>query len=252
MTSSPSRIAVEAAGKSNGGLFKAKTPGFCAMCGHPHAVGEPVTPFEPGDSFTDYSSLRCSTSKFICGWCTAAWHVDFTQTALKTVICSDGVFPAASNAHIAYWVLNPPSGEWIWVMGDQKRQHIVWRATVNTSSELFQIRWGELNLTVRRRQVVIAEQAARRLACAASANRKGAALKSPFIRLSRDLTEPMHGTIRRDLHAMAATDAQVKADIAVLQSCTPGELWALTAVLYATPSPQRPQAYFPKQPTSGV
>jgi CRISPR type IV-associated protein Csf1 len=132
-----------------------------------------------------------------------------------------GVFPAASNAHIAYWVLNPPSGEWIWVMGDQKRQHIVWRATVNTSSELFQIRWGELNLTVRRRQVVIAEQAARRLACAASANRKGAALKSPFIRLSRDLTEPMHGTIRRDLHAMAATDAQVKADIAVLQSCTP-------------------------------
>lgn len=243
-STSPSRIALEAAGRSPVGVLKAKCDGNCAFCGHAYLTSDLVMPFAPESSFTDYGSMRRPGSKFLCGWCAGAWNVDFTQKALKTVMCSEGVFPAASNADIAYWLTNPPKGNWVWVMGDQKRQHIVWRATVNTSQSIFQIRLGENNMTVRREHLFLAVDAARRLAVTASTGRKGAALKSPFLRLSRDLDEPAHGMVRDDLHRLAQTNVQVRADVRLMQSCTPGELWALTAMLYALPSAVRPQALF--------
>ena len=243
-TLSPSQIALEASGRKPVGVCKVKCDGSCAFCGHAYLAGELVMPFAPISSFTDYGSMKSPGSKFLCGWCAGGWHVDFTQKALKTVMCADGVFPAASNADIAYWLTNPPKGHWIWVMGDQKRQHIVWRATVNTSQEIFQIRQGENNMTVRRAYLFAAVDAAKNLADVASKGHKGSALKSPFMRLSRDLDEPLHGMIREDLHRLAQTDVQVRSDVRVLQSCTPGELWALTALLYAEPSLVRPQALF--------
>lgn len=244
MSASSSKIAVQAAGRNHAGVLKAAQPGHCAMCGQPHEAGDPVTPFAPEDSFTDYAALNRKQSKFICGWCAATWNIDFTQTALKTVMCQNGVFAAASNPDIAYWINNPPEGSWIWVMGEQQREHVVWKATVNTSREVFQVRLGENNLTVRRQKVFEAIDAARRLAAAASVGRKGAPLKSPFACLSRALVDPSHGSIRRDLHKKAKDDPQVRADIAAIQSCTPGEMWALTAMLYVKPSEQQPRRYF--------
>lgn len=243
-TMSPSRVALQSAERGPVGAFKAKNEGECAFCGHTYAAGDLVMPFAPESSFTDYGSMKRPGSKFLCGWCAGAWHVDFTQKALKTVMCPEGVFATASNADIAYWLTNPPEGNWIWVMGDQKRQHIVWRATVNTSQELFQIRHGENNMTIRRGHLFKAVDSARSLAVVASTGRKGAALKSPFMRLSRDLDEPVHGMIREDLHRLAQTDAQVEHDVRLLQSCTPGELWALTALLYAEPSGEKPKKLF--------
>jgi len=241
-TQSPSKVAIQAAGRSPVAVQQAKGHGICAMCGYPHAAGDAVVPFKPGDdSFTDYAALKGPNSDLICGWCAAAWNIDFTQRALKSVMCADGVFSAASNADIAYWLHNPPTGAWLWIMGDQQRQHIVWRATVNVSTEVFQVRQGENNMTIRRKRVFEALDAAKRLAAVASVGRKGAPFKSPFVRLSRDLDEPSHGRIRHDLHAKALTDPQVAFDVRLVQSCTPGELWALTAVLYASPNPERPR-----------
>ena len=261
MSTSPSQVAIRAAGRSHAGTFLATEAGFCAMCGQPHMVGEPVAKFVPTDSFTDFQALRKASSQLQCGWCAGMWNVDFTQKALKTVMCSEGVFPAASNADIAYWLNHPPKGEWIWVMGDQKRQHIVWRTTVNASQEVFQVRQGENMMTIRRSRLFDALHAARRLALAATELRRntalakgrkasGTAFKSPFVRLSRDLDEPLHGAIRDDLHRLAITNPTVRADVALLQSSTPGELWALTALLYAEPSPARPSPYFSSQETS--
>jgi CRISPR type IV-associated protein Csf1 len=230
---SPSQIVIKAAGRPPISVLRAKEPGVCAMCGYPHSVDDPINPFSPIDSFTDYQALKAKTSKVVCGWCTATWNADFTQKALKTVSCEDGVFAAASNADIAYWIANPPKGRWVWVMGDQKRQHIVWRATVNTSTEIFQVQMGETNMTIRPAKVKLVVK------------RVGAALKSPFAKLTRDLDDAAHGHIRQSLHTMAETDPDVKNDIALIQSCTPGELWALTSVLYAAPNPERPQKYFP-------
>jgi CRISPR type IV-associated protein Csf1 len=242
---SPSQIAIQAAQRKPVGVLKAPAAGRCTMCGAAHAQGELVTPFAPEDSFTDYGALKAPASKVLCGWCAAAWNVDFTQKALKTVMCKDGVFAASSNADIGYWVNNPPEGPWIWVMGDQKRQHVVWRTTVNTSKDVFQVLFGENKLTVRRKKVNEAADAARRLATAASVGRKGAPLKSPFLRLARDLDNNAHGTIRFDLQRRAQQEPQIKQDIRILQTCTPGELWALRALLFAPPSIERPARYFP-------
>lgn len=244
MSTSPSQIAVQAAGRAHNGNLQAKVKGYCTMCGYAHAEGDPVTPFEPKDSFTDYAALRHRASQFLCGWCAATLNGDFTQKALKSVMCDEGVFPAASNPNIAYWIFNPPKGKWIWVMGDQKQQHIVWRATVNTSQDVFQVMLGENNMTVRRPKALQAFDAAKRLASAASIGRKGAILKSPFVSLSRDLNQPGHGAIRPDLYKLAETNESVRSDIAILRSCTPGEFWALTALLYAMPSEERPLPYF--------
>ncbi|QMI49807.1 type IV CRISPR-associated protein Csf1 (plasmid) [Burkholderia sp. MBR-1] len=216
------------------------------MCGYVHAAGDPVSPFAPDSSFTDYGALRAPGSRVMCGWCAATWNLDFTQRYTKAVICSEGVFPAASNEHIAYWLTNPPAGRWLFLQSDQKRQHVVWRAPVNESREVFTVRFGELLLTVRRTHLVEGTVAAKRLAAAATANRKakGAALKNPFVRLSRDLADPAHGVLRSDLYEMAEQDPDVKRDIAIIHALTPGELWGLTATLYVA-DPQRPDRKLP-------
>lgn len=242
---SPSQIAVEAAGVKPRGVLKARSSGVCAMCGIAHDAGELIAPFAPTDSFTDYGALADRASKFICQWCAATWTADFTQSFLKTVMCKTGVYGAASNALIAHWIQNPPEGPWIWVNGIQQRQHVVWKAPVNTSRDIFQVQFDEFAMTIRRAKVLEAQQAARRLAAAASAGRRGAPLKSPFNSLDRELKEVGHGRIRYDLMKMAETDPAIRADVDVLHTCTAGEVWALTAVLYAEPASDVPQ-YFPK------
>jgi len=249
MSAHASKLAVQAAGYTNKGLMKAEQAGICAMCGQRHEVGEMVSPFVPTDSFMDYQFLRCKTSSIACGWCAAMWNDVFTQKALKTVICTDGIFPAASNVNIAYWLLNPPNGDWIWVMGDQKKQHIIWRSPVNRSREIFQIQNGEVTHTIRRDRLMPAVDASRRLADKASDGRKGAKLKSPFVRLSRDVDDPAHGAIRSDLHVLSLTNPDVGADIRFIQSLTVGEMWALTALLYAEPS-EKPLPYCTPSQTS--
>ncbi|MDP1293722.1 hypothetical protein Q6296_28285, partial [Klebsiella variicola] len=72
--------------------------------------------------------------------------------------------------------------------------------------------------------------AAKRLAAFLSVGRKGAPYKSPFIRLSRDIDDPAHGTLRRELYENMG-NAEIAHDINLIHRLTPGELWGLTAVL---------------------
>ena len=285
MTAHNSRLALEAAGQTPLGQIAAPEDGHCALCGHAHAAGDRVNLFCPPDSFMDYPQLRRKDSRLMCGWCSGLWNDFFTQRALKSVICKDGVYPAASNANIAYWLLNPPQGDWMWVMGDQQKQHIVWYAPVNSSQDVFQIQTGSnYLLTIRRSKLLPALQACRRLSEIASIGRKGAALKSPFIRLSRDLDDPAHGAIRTDLlemmhaelvtataEAAEAPDApapnpqlkipakapkvksfmeiltpalqqEIRDLVRLVRQLTPGEIWAMTAMLYADPVKPEPLA----------
>lgn len=241
---SPSRLAVESAGLTPHAHRHAEGDGICAMCGYPFRLGDPVLPFEPTDSFADYAALRAPTSRFIDGWCGAIWTKEFTQDYGKAVICEEGVFLAASNNDIAWFMLNPPEGRWIFVHIDQKRQHIIWRAPVNTSREIFFVQYGELRLTVRRQKLIEARDACKRLALVASEGRRGVPLKSPFARLSRDLNDPAHGALRHGLWQLGRDRPDVHADLDLIASLTPGEIWGLTAVLYVTDI-TRPQRKLP-------
>ncbi|MCM3609532.1 hypothetical protein M4D49_29080 [Cupriavidus pauculus] len=238
-----SELACRAIGREPKGTFIAQEAGACAMCGRRHETGESVVPFQPQASFTDWTALRAPASQFICKWCDAVWDRDFTQTYLKTIVCEAGVFPAASNDHLAYWIMNPPEGRWLFLQGDQKIQHVVWRAPVNRSREVFQVRAGESVLTIRSRQLHAGLAAVKGLAAKATELRgvkRGAPFKSPFISLSRDLDSPSQGVLRRELYAHAAEDPLTAQNIAIVGALTGGELWALTSILYAK-NPHRPE-----------
>lgn len=239
----PSQFACEAAGQPASVGTPAHAGGACAFCARPHQVGEPVVDFQPGNTFTDWAALKAPGSRYLCVWCDAVRSRDFTQTYLKTVITREGVFPAASNDHLAYWHLNPPEGPWLFLQGDQKIQHVVWRAVVNTSTDVYLVRAGDTCLTIRRGHVELGAHAAKALAATATELRqakRGAPLKSPFVSLSRDMDSPSQGFLRRELIEHGRTHAQTAQQIKVINSLTAGELWALTSVLYAK-SPSKPQ-----------
>ena len=243
INTSPSEIAVRASGLKAAGVIKAKVAGQCAMCGFSHEKDALIVPFAPGDSFTDFTVLNARHSKVICGWCAQTWkQPDFTQKYTKAVFTKDGVYPAASNAHIAYWLLNPPKGQhWLWTRGDQKRMHIVWRAGVNYSDQVFQIRAGEVNLTIRSHHLRLALESAKDLARMISANRKGPPFKSPFISLDRDIADMAFSALRTDVLKLAQNDATAADHVAILNACTAGEFWGLSALLYA--SPEKPEPF---------
>lgn len=237
-----SELACKAAGRSPVGEHQATEIGRCAMCARPHEQGESVAAFNPLTSFTDWASLKAPASTSICRWCKSVWDRSFTQTWLKTVVTPEGIFPAARNDHLAYWMLNPPQGPWLFLQGDQKIQHVVWRAPVNYSPDFYFVRAGESLLSIRRQHLRDGVEAVRALAATATqlrAAKRGAPLKSPFLTLSRDRDAPSQGALRHELLKHAQTDKDTARQVDVVGNLTAGELWALTAVLYAA-DPHRP------------
>lgn len=241
---SPSELTVAASGTALGGGTAALIDGRCAMCGQTHVAGELVQPFKPGATFTDLSALACATSRVVCRACIAVWTLDFTQRYAKSVVCAEGVFPAAKNDHIAYWLLNPPPPPFLFYLSDQKQQHLVWRAPVNLSTELYQVRFGMKTFTIRRAHLAAALESARTLAAALSDERRakgnrGAPVKSPFTALARENDDLHNGMLRNSVIALAAGSPALQAHVDTILHCTPGEIWGLSALLYAK-EPHRP------------
>lgn len=242
---SPSKLAAQAAGLSCSGMHAALTHGQCVMCGLEYSVGDKIVPFLPPKSFMDYSALRNQGGSHICGWCNTVWSKVFSQNYLKTVICSEGIFPASSNDHIAYWLLNPPEGQWLFLQSSQKVHHITFRTPINYSRDVYQIRMGENLVTIRRNMLIEGTQAAKELTEVANqiryaSGKRGTALKSPFVSLSRDFDALSHGALRHDLITKANEMPSLQTHVKTITRLTAGELWALTAVLYAL-NPHRPE-----------
>lgn len=236
----PSELVLRAAGRKPLGE-PAKQAGRCAMCGSEHKEGDLIMPFKPADSFTDWASLRMPQSSVICGWCVEVWNADFTQKYLKSVVSLEGVFPCAKNDHIAYWLLNPPPPPFLIFLGDQKRQHLVWRTDMSLSRDVFSVRFGEKQMLIRREKLVSGLAACHEVVAALNLDRKKGKLKSPFRSLARELDDFQHGSLRQDVLALYQTEPTLQPYIDCLLSLTPGEIWGLTAVLYAQ-NPHRPEA----------
>lgn len=235
---SPSHLTVMAAGLQPIGIWRAGTPCRCAMCGTAIQTGELADNFLPGDSFTDHPALAAKSSGVICGDCKAVWRKEFLQKYSKSVICEEGVFPFAKMENQAYWLLNPPNTPFIMMLSDQQQQHLVWRAPVNLSRDLYQIRFGGSVLTIRRPVLLEALAASKYLAGRLNEGAKKPAFKSPFERLDWNMADLRHGRLRHE--ALALRDEEALKAIALLRSITPGEAWAL-CVLLAGKEPVRPE-----------
>lgn len=237
MMLSPSRLTVLAAGIKGVGTRQAKEACRCAMCGTTIQQGELLDDFSPGDSFTDYPSLACPTSKVICGDCKAVWRKEFMQKYSKAVITAEGIFPFAKMENQAYWLLNPPSTPFLIIVSDQQQQHLVWRAPVNRSRDIYQIRYGGSVLTIRPKKLAEALEASAFLVERVNQGLgKGMkAIKNPFERLDWEMKDLRHGRLRRDvlslLNEPSADEARIKNSIALLQGMSAGEMWAMCAML---------------------
>ncbi len=235
----PSDFVLSACGRQAPEGVPATTAGRCTMCGKPHGIGDEVLPFEPESSFTDYAELAQPGSAWLCTACMGVWNGEFTQTYAKVVVTPEGIFPAAKNDHIAWWLMNPPSTPWMFFLSDQKRQHLVWRTPVNRHSEIFQVRFGNKVLSIRHAMLAKAITAVNEICAALSKTRKGAPFKSPYRSLNRELSDFAHSQLRSDAYQLVEENSEMQGYLHTLLSLTAGEIWALTAVLYAK-DPHRP------------
>lgn len=228
---SPSQLALTAVAESPVG-----TPALhdhrCALCGTEIHKGELSTPYLPTDSFTDYPAMAVREGKHICGWCAGVLHEGrFTQQWANAIITANGVFRAGKNTEIAYWLLNPPDEPFIWVKLTQKKQHLVWRAPVNYGPGVIQVRFGEMVLSIRTDRLPAAVAAAKNLANVGF-DAKRSTRKTPFMSSARDLDSIRQGMLHPTVKAAARDSPEHQAELSLLESLTPGELWALTALLY--------------------
>lgn len=235
---SPSRLTVLASGIQPAGSRKSKNECRCAMCGTTIFAGDLIDDFAPGDAFTDYPALAAKSSDVICADCKAIWRQEFLQKYSKSVICDEGVFPFAKMENQAYWLLNPPQSPFIMILSDQQQQHLIWRAPVNLSRDLYQIRFGSALLTIRRLILVEAMEASRYLVELLNATEKKPRTKSPFVRLDWEMSDLRHGRLRDEVLSLPGDEAQKM--VGLLRSLTPGESWAL-CVLLAGKEPVRPE-----------
>lgn len=236
---SPSKLAITGANFKPIGV-PAKTPGRCLMCGFEHQKGDLVVDSNLSDSFTNWADLAAPASHVICGYCASSSQDPWTQAWMHAVITEKGVYKFASNNDIAYWLLNPPSTPFIMMKGDQQKQHLVWRTPVNYSREIYQVRIGEKMVTIRLKHLLSARDSALALSALleeqAQITKKTKATKfyTPFIRPVREMDDYVAGRLRREVEVMAQENDIANHHAKVLKQCTPGEIWALTAVLYAT------------------
>lgn len=230
---SPSEIAARAAALDVPEGRRAGIAGRCVACGTEHGPKDHMIDFDPPVSFTDFPALRARESRLVCRWCHAVWSSEFTTRYLRTVVCAAGVFRAASNDHLAYWLMNPPSGEWLFLQGDAKRQHVVWRTPVNTSRDIYRVQAGDTSLVIRRPRLLEATEAWGRLVEAINEANPKKKRKSPFLYLSRERDAVGQGQLHPELVGIAAASPDVAADMRLMNRLTSGERWALTAVIYA-------------------
>lgn len=241
----PSQLLIETLGRSPNSPNIASKAGLCALCGHPYASGDPVAPFYPGKSFSDFPNMLGSGNT-ICGWCSACLGPEFLKTYTKTVVSPEGFFQCASYNEIAYWMLNPPEPPFMMFMGDQRSQHLVWRTPVNLGRELFFFRLGEKVLSARPAMMKVALESARVLSAALTQNRqingKGrpAAIKSPFLSSSPEYKNASGGLLSHYVYELAEKDEALLRHIDNLNSLTAGENWAMQALIYAA-NPQKPE-----------
>lgn len=159
---SPSKIALHAAGLPQVSEYALKENSNCVMCGIAMQAGDLAGAWKPKDTFTNWTQLRAPESTHICPDCAGVWRTEFTQAWVNGAIYNiNGVHKVNSADTMAHALLNPPATPFVWVRGDQKIQHLVWRTPVTTDQNLLMIRLGEKIAAIRRLWVVDAFQSIR-------------------------------------------------------------------------------------------
>lgn len=250
---SPSKIALHAAGFEQVIEYRLEEETQCTMCGVEMLVGDNAAAWAPTDSFTNYTHLHAPLSNHVCPDCAGAWRIEFTQSwANGALFNEDGVHKVNSADTMAHALLHPVKAPFLWVRGDQKQQHLVWRTPVTLDPNLLRVRLGEKVATIRRLVVIGALNAIRdaeEILKALPKELRPAKRANPgnesgiFRYLDWSIDNVDHSLISEGFMALTSGNEHAKQFselIALLQSLNFGEVWALM-ILLKSKNPTKPE-----------
>lgn len=135
----------------------AEGEGCCGYCGKPVKPGDVVETLEFKKTFIDQNMCADPVSEYACVYCTEVMdHSVFLQKLSTGVFTEEGMYPASKKINRAYFLLNPPAPPFSFAIQNGKSQHVVWKAPVNLSRDVFVVQLGDLSLTVRHAKLMAA------------------------------------------------------------------------------------------------
>jgi CRISPR type IV-associated protein Csf1 len=118
---------------------KAEFDAFCGYCGVELKEGDAVHLLKFKKSFIDQNLCADGSSKYACPHCNEIMNRSkFLLPKLSTGIFTEqGAYPVGKNTNRAYFLKNPPKPPFLFSVNIGQSQHIVWKAPVNLSNEVF-------------------------------------------------------------------------------------------------------------------
>jgi CRISPR type IV-associated protein Csf1 len=222
------------AGLSPQGVI-ASTVETCVLCGRLISPGEARSEFRPLSSFMDAPELCArDRSTKICGYCVHLTKIAVILKTQRVCITSKEVIPAARLAHVKWLLLNPPEPPFVLLQNQAKLSHMIWRTPLTLSKQLWYVRMGTRQITVRLALVAKALDRFKRIVDRIEGPKANQRLQHPFNLLDFELRNLDAWRIRRDVGP--CLDAEDRELIATLR---PGEYWAL-AILTTKQEPENP------------
>lgn len=222
-----------------------ETDCVCAMCRRPIEKGQPSTATkELPRSFTDW--VHIGSSGYICGWCKATTPQAVMRHLQRSVITRNGIYNLNTDAARSWFWLTPPDPPFSVVINHsvQATFHYFWRTPVTLDSRIVNLNLEGTVYQIKRQRVLQAIDAGKLLLDRASELQlKKDALKSAFVVMQRDPTEPSarNGHIHSDARKLATMYSDCNDAVRFLETLNPGEISAASSLLKQKPSvPEQP------------
>lgn len=206
------------------GLLHIDHDSHCAQCARPIHAGEPVRPTSHlPKTFTDQATL-IPGAMAICSDCVTISSQRYMQALATAVTTLDGIYACRKSADLAFWIVNPPDGPWTFTISTAQMQHIHWKATVNTSRDLFSFCLDGRVFPVRRQRLLAAAIESQAFFKALDDAPPPAGKKKPY--RPRYLVRTNLDVPFSAVTDSAATDAHRR----LIAGLLPGELWLLCRI----------------------
>lgn len=203
--------------------------------------------FKPGPTFTDWQYLVGDTipakGQFpVCVYCAAVMGGDFLkrhQAKYNSAIYSaEGAWAITKDGERKAFLLSPPEPPFVAYVATTMGQHVVWRTPITLDKDWLQVGFGRDILTIERPLLLAASSCCEAVMDAlrdsdyfTGRKKIKAGVRHPFVELNRKGIGEcgQQGVLRGDYRAWLVRNG-FAADVALLESLGPGELWGLSVL----------------------
>jgi len=237
------------------GTRKATANGHCGVCGGAIRAGDLVDDMVFGASFSNHNELADEMADDKCGYCAAILsNTKFILNFSTCVYTKKEAFPFGKKINRAWFLINPPTPPFAITVQATKSQHVVWRAPVSLSKEVFYVQLGDNTLKIRHKFLMNAINTTTLLRDAYEKQLEDIAFKTKkkAKKTDRNKLRPLnYGEMKGQMLKLGQLQYWVKKlikegyvtekDIASLKALNWGEAWALdTASTEGNAAPEKP------------